>query len=91
MGTKAVPPLLAALQGEAREGRREAARALGKIRDPGAIEALLPLLQDPDEGVRNEALLALGRMGGSAVKPLVAAMREKGFSELDLRVRKPRR
>jgi HEAT repeat protein len=72
-----------ALQGEGREGRREAARALGRIRDPAAIEALIPLLQDPDKQVRDEALLALGRMGGSAVKPLVKAMKEKGFSEME--------
>jgi HEAT repeat protein len=82
MGSRAVAPLAEALRGESREGRREAARALGRIRDPGAIESLIPLLQDQDPGVRDEALIALGRMGGSAVKPLVKAMREKGFPDL---------
>ena len=82
MGPAAIAPLSRALQGESREGRREAARALGRIRDPSAIESLIPLLQDRDPQVRDEALVALGRMGGSAVKPLVKAMREKGFSDL---------
>jgi hypothetical protein len=39
--------------------------------------------------VRDEALIALGRMGGSAVKPLVKAMKEKGFSELTGPGKKP--
>jgi len=82
MGPAAVGPLSRALQGDAREGRREAARALGRIRDPGAIESLIPLLQDQDPRVRDEALLALGRMGGKGVKPLINALKERGFSDL---------
>jgi hypothetical protein len=30
----------------------------------------------------DEALIALGRMGGKGVKPLIRAMKEKGFSDL---------
>jgi HEAT repeat protein len=82
MGPAAIAPLSRALQGDARQGRREAARVLGRIRDPSAIESLIPLLQDQDPQVRDEALLALGRMGGKGVKPLIRAMKEKGFSDL---------
>jgi len=62
--------------------RTEAARALGRIRDPSAIESLIPLLQDPDPRVRDEATIALGRMGGKGASPLARAMKEKGFSDL---------
>lgn len=38
-------------------------RSLGWIGDPGAIEAIRPLLEDEDTGVRSEAIKTLGILG----------------------------
>jgi len=45
--------------------RRNAAVALGNLRDPRAVPALLRALDDPDAIVRGHAAWALGRIGGS--------------------------
>ena len=79
---EAVPLLLAALrQRRPREPgsgveenavARNAARALGKLGDPAAIEDLLATLEDDDDGLREAAARALGELRAeAAVVPLL--------------------
>ncbi len=65
--------------GETTPDRAEAAAALGAMRDdPIAVSALGEAAQhDPFWGVRVEALLALGKIGGSGAEgPIFAALRD---------------
>jgi phycocyanobilin lyase alpha subunit len=51
---------------------RNAARALGKLGDPAAIEDLLATLEDEDDGLREAAARALGELRArAAVAPLL--------------------
>jgi cyclophilin family peptidyl-prolyl cis-trans isomerase len=60
-----------------RSVRRRAALAAGRIGDPAAVPALLPLLQDTEVEVRQMTAFALGLVGdGQAVDPLVAALKD---------------
>ncbi len=45
--------------------RRSAAELLGLTADETAIDALIPVLKDENRFVRQEAVLALGKIGGS--------------------------
>jgi HEAT repeat protein len=54
--------------------RMHAAKALGRIRDPGAIGALVPRLQDSVKAVREEASAALAAIGEAALPSLLAAL-----------------
>ncbi|MHA1341978.1 MAG: HEAT repeat domain-containing protein [Promethearchaeota archaeon] len=59
--------------------RNNAARALGKIRDPIAIDALTKALYDSDYYVRQSAAWALGKIGDrQAVKPLLNLIKDGG-------------
>lgn len=66
MGSAAVPPLREAIQSDDPIVRREALRAMGKLRERASIDpqivipALLRALQDPDATVRNVAVTYLG-------------------------------
>ncbi len=51
--------------------RREAARALGRIRKPGALPALKILLQDDNKMIRLAAVSAVGLIGGDAAEALI--------------------
>jgi HEAT repeat protein len=68
-----VPILLDALQDTGRFGRVRscAAAALGKLKDPIAVPALLEATQDKHEAVRANAVLALGAFEVEAVLPTV--------------------
>ena len=79
---EAVPLLLAALRQrrprdpgagvEKNAVARNAARALGKLGDPAAIDDLLATLEDDDDGLREAAARALGELHAeAAVAPLV--------------------
>ncbi len=72
---KTLAPLLAALRSRDPAVRENAARALAARRDPAALAALLEAARDDDLFVRQGAVLALLRMGRSAVEPLVAPLR----------------
>jgi HEAT repeat protein len=51
------------------------ADALGKLKDPWAVEPLLTLLVDSDPDVRKHAACALGAIGDPrAIGPLIAAL-----------------
>jgi len=66
MGEAAVPALTEALSDPVDHARREAARALSKIRSPGSAPAMVAALEDDLPGVRwlaGEGLIALGREG----------------------------
>jgi cyclophilin family peptidyl-prolyl cis-trans isomerase/HEAT repeat protein len=64
--------------GDADRGlRRRAALAAGRIGDPGAVPALVPLLQDPEPEVRQMTAFALGLIGDAlAVDPLLLALKD---------------
>jgi HEAT repeat protein len=55
--------------------RKYAARALGKIKDARAVEPLMANLADQPSPA-NAAAEALGRIGESAVEPLIAALKD---------------
>jgi len=50
---------------------RNAARAMGKLGDPGAIPELLACLEDDDDGLREAAARALGELGAAVAVPLL--------------------
>jgi len=56
--------------------RRQAALAAGRVRDPGAVDLLVPLLNDSVEAVASAAAFALGLVGDAGSVPaLLAAIR----------------
>ena len=60
-----------------RSVRRRAALAAGRIGDPGAVPALVPLLQDSELEVRQMTAFALGLIGDPlAVDPLLLALKD---------------
>jgi phycocyanobilin lyase alpha subunit len=60
---------------EANAVARNAARALGKLGQAGAIPHLLQALDDPDDGLREAAARSLGELRASAaVKPLCSRL-----------------
>ena len=54
--------------------RQSAAKALGEIKDPRAIQPLAATLQDPNSDLRESAIEALGNIGPPAVEALIAAL-----------------
>jgi len=64
--------------------RRNAAIALGNLRDPRAVPVLIRALQDEDPIVRGHAAWALGRIGGPQAR---AVLQARLASEPDLPVR----
>jgi hypothetical protein len=71
-----VDALTAALRRGTPRVRREAAHALGTIRDTRAICPLIGALRDEVEAIRQEAADALGEIGAAAVRPLIEALAE---------------
>jgi HEAT repeat protein len=60
------------------DARRATAVALGKIRDPNAVEPLVKSIMDADEGVRLAAIRALQSIGDvKAVMPLVVVQAQE--------------
>jgi HEAT repeat protein len=56
--------------------RQYAAYLLGKAHNPRAIQPLVEALADLDKSVREQATLALSRIGKAAIEPLAEAMNE---------------
>ena len=84
MGTPGVDALTRALSyGNA--GGVEAAKALGEIKDPRAVEALIDALKIEygKEVLRNEAIEALVKIGPPAVEPLISLL---GDEREDVRI-----
>ncbi|MEO0094244.1 MAG: HEAT repeat domain-containing protein [candidate division WOR-3 bacterium] len=60
------------LKSEDSVARKKAAKALGELRDPKAVDPLIDALKDVDYDVRKTAIIALGKIGNhKAIKPLV--------------------
>ena len=74
--TRAIEPLIPALQDKLVVVRANAAEALGKICDTRAVEPLIAALQDNDKDVHKIAAEALGKIGSPAVEPLIAALQD---------------
>ena len=65
-----VKRLIEALKDKDRDVRRDAANALGEIKDARAVEPLIKALKDEDNYVREQAAAALGKIRGKReVKP----------------------
>ncbi|OQA11322.1 MAG: putative phycocyanin operon protein Z [bacterium ADurb.Bin374] len=83
-GAQCVDALVAALQDNANPAvKKSAAYILGKIGGEKAVQPLIKAFGDSNSAVVREAEIALGRIGESAVRPLVAAMKEAGEKGLD--------
>ena len=54
--------------------RRTAAESLGKIGDRESIDSILPLIQDPEDAVRQAAVTAMGRLKPTATDTIVALL-----------------
>ena len=75
--TSAIEPLLAALKSSEAPVRKNAADALGGIRDAKAVAHIVPLLKDEDKEVRAQAARSLGRLRESeAAGPLIEALKD---------------
>jgi HEAT repeat protein len=75
-GARAVlPVLLAGLADKAPGLRREAAAALGDLRDVSAVDGLTKLLVDADQETRTAASSAMLAMGEAGIRTLLAALR----------------
>ena len=72
--TRAVEPLIKALEDEKWPVRKAACEALGRIGDPRAVKPLIKALGDWESWVRKAACKALGRIGKPAVEPLIRAL-----------------
>ncbi len=81
IGQPAVESLILALGSGNARTCSYAARALGQIRDPRAVEPLIGMLQRWDTEPRLFAREALGRIGQPAVEPLIAALSGGGHNE----------
>ncbi|MCS6290554.1 MAG: HEAT repeat domain-containing protein [Nitrospira sp.] len=67
-------PLVEALGSRDWIVRMHAAKGLGRIGDPEAVNVLMPLLQDKVKAVREEASSALAAIGAAAVLGLIQAL-----------------
>ena len=54
--------------------QQTAAESLGKIGDPGSIDSIIPLVQDPVGAVREASVTALGRIKPPATDTIVALL-----------------
>src|SRR4030065_23464 len=78
IGKPSVESLCAALKDDSAIARRNAATALGKIKDASAVEPLIATLKDKDLIVRRNAATALGQIQDArAVESLISAMEDK--------------
>jgi HEAT repeat protein len=71
---RVLAPLIASLGNRDWIVRMHAAKALGRIKDLGSIEPLIPLLQDKVKAVREETTAALAAIGEAAIPSLLAAL-----------------
>jgi HEAT repeat protein len=79
LGPGPLPELLIVqLRGKDRYHRKDAAEALGKLKDARATDALVEALRDPDEGVRGAAVIALTNLREMrAVEPITLLLRDQ--------------
>lgn len=78
IGKPSVEPLCAALKDYSAVTRRNAAIALGQIKDTSAVEPLIATLKDEDLIVRRNAATAVGQIKDArAAEPLIAVLKDK--------------
>jgi HEAT repeat protein len=78
IGKPAVEPLIVALKNENPFVRRNAAEALGEIKDASAVKPLINALKDNDLIVRRNAAKALGKIkDSSAEESLTSALKDE--------------
>jgi len=78
IGKPAVETLIVALKNENPFVRRNAAEALGEIKDSSAVKPLINALKDNDLIVRRNAAKALGKIqDSSAEEPLTSALKDE--------------
>jgi len=76
MSDAALAPVVEELRCESGERQRRAARLLGEMQNPRAVESLVDALRGPDAQLSREAARALARIGGdAAVAALVGGLR----------------
>ena len=71
---RVIEPLETALLNQDWVVRMHAARAIGRLGNPGSVATLVLLLQDKVPAVRDDAVAALVSIGEPAVEPLVEAL-----------------
>jgi HEAT repeat protein len=71
---RVLDPLVRALHSSDWIVRMHAVKALGRIRDPGSVQSLIPLLQDTVKAVREETASALAAIGESAIPALLETL-----------------
>jgi HEAT repeat protein len=78
-GQRAIVPLLDLLQDEAAEleSRWFAARILGELGDPTAIQGLVEMMQSPEDDLAAIATEALANLGSSAVEALTELLQDE--------------
>jgi len=77
LGKPAVPQLIHELQSHDPLVRRQAAEALGEIKDPRAVDPLTTVLKDKDALIRRHAVKALGKIKDArAVSPLIGILND---------------
>lgn len=80
IGRRALPEVVRLLKRGTDEQRLHAAKTLGTLRDPSAIDPLVEALRDGHEWVRLYAAIALGEIGGEkAVAHLLEMLRDPTF------------
>lgn len=83
MGAQAVEPLIAALQHRDLDVRRAAARILGRIGDPRAVEPLVDIALGMDpKPLRADADKALLAIGEPALAPIIEGLDRPGVNAL---------
>ncbi len=69
MGTSVVPDLIPCLKDERWKVREQAAKALGNLKDPQAVQGLIIACRDRDGAVKSAAAEALGKIGDAKAVP----------------------
>ena len=77
IGKPSVEMLIKALKGEKWRVRWHAAETLGEIGDIPAVEPLIKALNDENNGVRSNSMIALVNIGEPAVEMLINALKDK--------------
>ena len=77
IGKPSVEMLIKALKGGKWRVRWHAAETLGEIRDIQAVEPLIKALNDENNGVRSNSMIALVNIGVPAVEMLINALKDK--------------
>lgn len=76
---EAIDPLISALSSRKKNIRLNAAKLLGVLDNPKAINALILTLRDNNKLVRREASTSLSRLGGDAVDPLIGILDDEDW------------